>query len=397
MLCPKKKESEIMSQNVITHWCQLEEKEAGVWAVPEGVTEIKCDENHYPPFFDTLEVSATVEKAEGTAHIANCNEINVDPNNPTYCSIGGVMYTKDRKTLVAYPQGRVPLKGKKLNYTYHVPLGTKKIEDKAFVDNRSLKAVVLPYGLERIGVRAFSHCLDLFTIIIPDTVTYIGNHCFEDSNRINRIHFPPHTDPLYTSNLSNGIVVEIDDTVTNLEVDCVPAGFSVKCVYLPDLPLVKPILLCHNNLVVEKFAAQAGFRCISDYVTDKDEIIWSGKELICFPAEWKEDRYQLPAWVKTVYSCAFSATSLDFLWAYRKIPFSPTNEMLDMIIPGSRRPGAKKAYELRPEKLPFTSYLPEEDPLNYENDYREMNRSKPAGHDEDDYDNCDDFESYNDY
>lgn len=33
--------------------------------------------------------------------------IEVDANNPYYCSIEGVLYTKDATSVVAYPKGRV--------------------------------------------------------------------------------------------------------------------------------------------------------------------------------------------------------------------------------------------------------------------------------------------------
>ena len=78
----------------------------------------------------------------------NLNEIKVSESNKVYKSIDGVLYTKDLKTIIRYPERK---------------------EDEKFV---------IPAGVTSIGDHAFSSCDNLQQINIPDSVTCIGNNAF---------------------------------------------------------------------------------------------------------------------------------------------------------------------------------------------------------------------------
>lgn len=55
----------------------------------------------------------------------------------------------------------------------------KSIGEDAFVGNKKLKTVNLPYGLERIDVGAFGGCTSLVNMTIPATVKYIGQYALD--------------------------------------------------------------------------------------------------------------------------------------------------------------------------------------------------------------------------
>ena len=357
------------NNNTVTSPHQLLYLDNDIRTVPDGTVAIRCDGHDRPCYFGKLLISATVTHMEGVAYIANCNDILVDPNNPVYCSVDGVVYTRDMKTLVAFPQGKLWRKGEQFLYTFYVPAGTEHIGDTAFAYNRSLKEIVLPDGVESIGASAFAHCLDLYNVNIPESVTFIGKHCFWESTRINRLRIPAAVTPLYTSNLSNAIAIEIDDGVTELEIDTIPIGFPVINRLVDEKLTARPLLLCKNNPVIENFSCSAGYRCITDYTIDQNGVIWTKKELLCFPANWRFDRYQIPAHTKRVYAFAFSATMLGFIWSYHSIPFYPMYEFLDYTMPGTQKPGKKKVYRLSPGTLPSADFLLEDDPLNLDNDF----------------------------
>ncbi|MGN1119494.1 MAG: leucine-rich repeat domain-containing protein [Oscillospiraceae bacterium] len=61
-----------------------------------------------------------------------------------------------------------------------------KIGDKAFLHS-SIKSVVFPNTLRRIGEYAFQHCHNLREIILPDSVTYLSDYCFSHSGIENAI------------------------------------------------------------------------------------------------------------------------------------------------------------------------------------------------------------------
>ena len=82
----------------------------------------------------------------------------------------GVKYSKDERKILQAPQG--------LNGTYSIRKGTKIICDRAFVDCKSLRSIVIPDGITSIGYGAFSGCKSLADIVIPDSVSSIGDCAF---------------------------------------------------------------------------------------------------------------------------------------------------------------------------------------------------------------------------
>ena len=76
-------------------------------------------------------------------------EFSVAEENTTFQSIDGVLFTKDGKTLVKFPNG-----SKKAEYT--VPNGVERIENGAFCRCWNLKSVVIPSSVTSIGKNAFN-------------------------------------------------------------------------------------------------------------------------------------------------------------------------------------------------------------------------------------------------
>lgn len=59
---------------------------------------------------------------------------------------------------------------------------TSQIADCAFNDCVGLRSIVIPQGVESIGIWCFMGCEDLISITIPDSVVYIGPGAFRDCN-----------------------------------------------------------------------------------------------------------------------------------------------------------------------------------------------------------------------
>ena len=99
----------------------------------------------------------------------------------------GVEYSKDRRKLLKAPQG--------LNGTYSIRKGTKIICDWAFgwskfIGHRSLTSLVIPDSVTNIGDYAFSGCSSLSSVVIPDRVTSIGDCAFENCSSLTDIVIP---------------------------------------------------------------------------------------------------------------------------------------------------------------------------------------------------------------
>ena len=82
----------------------------------------------------------------------------------------GVKYSKDGRKLLKAPY--------ELNGTYSIRKGTKIICDEAFGLRRSLIEVVIPNSVTSIGNEAFSGCESLTSIIIPNSVVCINGNPF---------------------------------------------------------------------------------------------------------------------------------------------------------------------------------------------------------------------------
>ena len=104
----------------------------------------------------------------------NCTgltDITVDSNNSSFCSESGVLFNKDKTTLIYYPLG-------KNDSSYTIPDGVTVIEQYAFYSNSKLTSVTIPSGVTSIGEMAFRECSGLTSVIVPSSVTSIEYNAF---------------------------------------------------------------------------------------------------------------------------------------------------------------------------------------------------------------------------
>ena len=116
----------------------------------------------------------------------NLKEINVAESNKFYRNIDGVLYTKDLKTIICYPAG-------KMNRNFVIPSGVTSIGDKAFIECENLHEITLPSGVMSIGDGAFAYCSNLQEITLPSGVTCIGDETFYECENLHRINIPRGT------------------------------------------------------------------------------------------------------------------------------------------------------------------------------------------------------------
>lgn len=94
----------------------------------------------------------------------------------------GVKYSKDVRKLLKAPQ--------KLDGTYSIRKGTKLICDIAFSGCSSLKSLIIPVSVTSIGDRAFCDCSSLISLVLPDGVTSIGYRTFYGCSFLNSVVIP---------------------------------------------------------------------------------------------------------------------------------------------------------------------------------------------------------------
>ena len=81
----------------------------------------------------------------------------VSPNHPTLATIDGVLFSKQERKLVYYPQGRNTEK-------YDIPQGIQIIGQCAFSNSVKLKDIAIPDSVISIEDSAFSFCTNLAKI-----------------------------------------------------------------------------------------------------------------------------------------------------------------------------------------------------------------------------------------
>ena len=109
-------------------------------------------------------------------------ELNISKNNTAYCSVDGVLFSKDMRTLVVYPSGRE-------STIYQIPDGVISIYDAAFECSLNLEEVIFPNGLRSIGRFAFNLNM-LIDLQLPDTLETIAMSAFENSLFLREVVVP---------------------------------------------------------------------------------------------------------------------------------------------------------------------------------------------------------------
>jgi hypothetical protein len=120
----------------------------------------------------------------GTGAFAKCTNltsINVDIGNSVYTAENGVLYNKDKTTLVVYPAGKT---------TFNISDSVTIIGSYAASACTKLSgALTIPNGVTSIGEGSFFDCYNISSVTIPNSVTSIGASVFFFFFCINTVTF----------------------------------------------------------------------------------------------------------------------------------------------------------------------------------------------------------------
>lgn len=108
--------------------------------------------------------------------------IHVDAENPAYTEDAGVLYDKEKETLIKYPEARP-------DASYSVGSECRRIEDWAFIGSRYLEEIDLG-NVTEIGEDAFYYCVTLQEIRIPEGVTELKSNTFGYCSVLEKVSLP---------------------------------------------------------------------------------------------------------------------------------------------------------------------------------------------------------------
>ena len=227
---------------------------SGHFAIPDGIVGSFCDLNNFPNL-TSIYIPASVTHLGSNKEFGNCPSllnIEVHPDNPEYRSIDGVLFTKDGKTLLSFPQGR--------EGAYSIPEGTETIDRSSFRGTTGLTSISFPDSLRTIGSEAFRYCTSVRTVTIPSTVDNVEGFAFSYMDSLETVYilgdntdlgfgcFRESGDPLWVmSTRDPGFLDEPDNIVYQRIQDMVTVTFefmdeSVSYEMVPGTPLVVPDL-----------------------------------------------------------------------------------------------------------------------------------------------------------
>jgi len=246
--------------------------------IPDSVTSI--DEGAFYGCDDLT----TVTIGDGLESIADnsfyfCNSLtqfSVSQNNTTYSSDNGVLYNKNKTTILIYPAG-------KTESEFAIPNGVTTIGNHAFSECYNLSSITIPDGVTSIGNGAFCGCSSLREVNIPNSVTSIGDSAFSMCMGLTSVTIGNSVTSIgeYAFSSCDGLTeVTIPNSVTNIG----NQTFDwCRC--------LTRINVSENN---------------SNYSSDNGVLYDKNKTtIICYPAAKTESSFIIPASVTTIGDGAF--------------------------------------------------------------------------------------------
>ena len=178
-------------------------------SISDGVIDIYPEAFYKCTSLRSVTIPRNVEYISGSAfsYCTSLSAFTVAADNPYFCAVDGILFSKDKTTLDRYPIG-------KPGSTYTVPDYVTYIDYAAFEGCRGLQSISLPDSVTEIGDCAFNECSSLQNITIPDSVTEIGYAVF--------------------SNCSGLLGVTIPDSVTKIGREAFSKCASLQSVTIPN-------------------------------------------------------------------------------------------------------------------------------------------------------------------
>lgn len=175
--------------------------------LPESLVEIGQDAFRFCSNLESLFIpkNVTAIKREAFYSCGMPLGIKVAEENEHFCSVDGILYSKDKKQLIFCPNEH-PAKDFKIPETtekicrnafahcknlesVYIPATVKEIGEDVFDSCEELKSVFLEEGIEKIPMAAFIRCKKLSSIILTSSVKEIGSLVFYNCDSLKEIRF----------------------------------------------------------------------------------------------------------------------------------------------------------------------------------------------------------------
>ena len=153
--------------------------------IPEGVATIGSYAFESCSSLTVVNIPASVTNIGNWVfdYCSALTAIHVAEGNTAYSSEDGVLFNKDKTTLVCYPIG-------KTETTYTVPATVTTFTTSAFENCTALAQINLPNSLTDMKSRTFYGCTSLKEVTLPDGVTQLMGSNFTDCSALEKVTLP---------------------------------------------------------------------------------------------------------------------------------------------------------------------------------------------------------------
>ena len=242
----------------------------------------------------------------------------------------GVKYSKDGRKLLGVPET--------LSGSYSVKEGTRIICNHAFWHCNSLSDIVIPSSVTSIGDRAFHWCLSLSDFVIPASVTSIGDWAFEHCRSLPEIVIPASVTSIGSGAFS--FCRSLSDIVIPDSVTSIGNGAFNYCSSLKYISIPKSVICLNGNPF---YNWDGKLECLSPNFIYEDDVLFNkGKSKIISFRNQNIESYVIPTSVTSIGDNAFSfCRSLSKIVIPSSVTsigsgaFSFCRSLSDIIIPSS--------------------------------------------------------------
>ena len=173
---------------------------------------------------------ASLKEINGSAFIgcSSLEEIYTDKQNRNFVTVDGVLFNRDRTTLLAYPTGR---KG-----AYTVPDTVTRIHDYAFGERNALTKVVIPSSVKTIGFNAFEYCAALKKASLANGLEEIETGAFNGCKALTDITLPASAKRIHSfafAECHSLKTIALPEGLTLLDFSVFEKCYSLRFIKLP--------------------------------------------------------------------------------------------------------------------------------------------------------------------
>lgn len=200
--------------------------------IPDGVTEIGEDSFDDCNSIMNIQLPKNLKVLGGQHPFLTCNSlqsISIDPSNGFYSTENGVLFDKNKTTLIRFPQDHVTTE-------YTIPKSVIKIAPYAFSDCKKLSSVIIPDQTVSLGEFSFWTCSGLKKIELSHSVAIIGEAVFGNCEKLESIELLEGLTTLgdgafYECNLEN---IKIPKSLINIGSNVFANCFQLKSFDVPE-------------------------------------------------------------------------------------------------------------------------------------------------------------------